>query len=72
LEFLKIIKTIDGWDNVRFLVYLENILKIQFTEEQQEIFFSYFSPVFFETIGEWVRDLIIDWLCKICNISVEL
>jgi hypothetical protein len=66
-DFVTNIRCIDGWDDYRFLINLEDRLNIHFTKEQDASFpsliYSYFS------IGEWVKSVVYDWLNRIIEID---
>jgi hypothetical protein len=79
-DFCSKVRCADGWDQLRFLVCLEDILELTLTAEDQDKFplFSYTMldandfgrmhiPV---SIGEWVR-MIICWLIDRDLLSIQ-
>ncbi|MDR2439457.1 MAG: hypothetical protein LBE12_08845 [Planctomycetaceae bacterium] len=69
-EFGEKVQILGGWDELYFLVCFEDILNISFSDEMQDsfppLFYSGFFPpkktMTYTTIGEWIHDIIYEWL----------
>jgi hypothetical protein len=58
MDFAKKIRLLGGWDELYFLICLEEVLGIRLTNEMQDTIPTFYL---YATVGEWIYDIIYKW-----------